>query len=85
MKETNFCVQKKDETIFSNQNDFCDVTLACEDSQILTHKLMNSSTSPEQVFSNLSDEIEEYSKLIYENVSEEIIYEISKELYFEVI
>ena len=46
-----------------SQNDFCDVTLACDDKQIVTHKFIISSSSP--VFRNILKQNSNQHPFIY--------------------
>ena len=46
--DNNYCLRLNEfeRNVLQLENDFCDITLACEDKQINTHKLIISSCSP---------------------------------------
>ena len=77
-EEANFPMQNKDEIIFSNKNEFCEVTLACEQiySNLLEEILKESC---EEVSDDVLHKFKEYSESLYENISEEIFQELCKE------
>ena len=75
-----FSIQNEDETIYSNKNDFCDVTLACEDKHIKTHKPVISSTSPVINFDSTEqnklvalERQKLMSEQVYNNIFEEVL------------
>ena len=85
--DTNFSTQVEDVTMFSNQNDFNDVTLACVDKQFKTHKQVISTSSLVLDFNSTEQNSivalemqEQMSEQVFTNISEELLKEICEEV-----